>query len=85
MLGKHCLVTRCKNQSVIALSSGDAELYAAVLACSMGIGTKQMYHDLGVDVKIQILMDANVGISMRKRQGLDPTFLGAGKSVQQGR
>ena len=36
----------------------------------MGIGTKQMYNDLGVDVKIQILMDANAGISMMKKQGL---------------
>ena len=24
MIGKHCLVTRCKNQSVIALSSGES-------------------------------------------------------------
>ena len=70
MLGKHCLVTRCKHQSVIAFSSGEAELYAAVLACSMGIGTNQMYCDLRINVKIQIVMDANAGISMMKRQGL---------------
>ena len=38
MMGKHCVVTRCTGQSVIALSSGEAELYAAVLACSMANG-----------------------------------------------
>ena len=70
MIGKHCLATRCKNQSVIALSSGEAELYAAVLACSMGIGTRQMYEDLGVEMKVQVYMDATAGIAMMKRQGL---------------
>ena len=50
MIGKHCLATRCKNLSVIGLSSGEAELYAAVLACSMGIWIRQMYEDLGVEM-----------------------------------
>ena len=70
MIGKHGLATRCKNQSVIALSSGEAELYAAVFACSMGIRTRQMYEDLGVEMKVKVYMDAMVGIAMMRRQGL---------------
>ena len=70
MIGKHCIVTFCKGQSVIALSSGEAELYAAVLACSMAIGMQQLYRDLGVEVKIAVLMDADAGIAMMRRQGL---------------
>ena len=63
-------MTRCNNQSVIALSSGEAELYAAVLGCSMGIGTRQMYEDLGVEMKVKVYMDATAGIAMMRRQGL---------------
>ena len=68
MMGKHCIITRCKSQSVIALSSGEAEFYAAVLACSIGIGTQQLYKDLGTDLKILVLMDATAGIAMMRRQ-----------------
>ena len=53
-----------------SLSSSEAELYAAVLACSMGIGTRQMYEDLGVEMKVQVYMDATAGIAMMERQGL---------------
>ena len=70
MMGKHCIITRCKSQSVFALSSGEAELYAAVLACSMGLGAQQLYQDLGVDLKIQVLMNATAGVAMMRRQGL---------------
>ena len=70
MIGNHCLITRSKNQSVIALSSGEAELYVAVLGCSMGIGDRQMYEDLGVALKVIVYMDATAGIAMLNRQGL---------------
>ena len=36
----------------------------------MGIGVKQMYEDLGIEMKIKIFMDATAGISMLRRQGL---------------
>ena len=70
MLMKHCILTRCKGQSVIALSSGEAELYAFVLACSVGIGLKQLYANLGVAFKLRVSMDATAGMAMAKRQGL---------------
>ena len=66
----HCILTRCKGQSVIALSSGEAELYALVLACSVGIGLKQLYQYLGVELKLRVSMDATAGIAMARRQGL---------------
>ena len=70
MMGKHCVVTRCEGQSVIALSSCEAELYAAVLICAMAIWMQQLYRDLGVEVKILVLMDVAAGIAMMRRQGL---------------
>ena len=36
----------------------------------MAIGMQQLYRDLGVEVKIAILMDATAGIAMMRRQGL---------------
>ena len=71
MLMSHCILTRCKSQSVSALSSGEAELYALVLACSVGFGLKQLYSDLGVELKLRVSMDATAGIAMAKRQGLE--------------
>ena len=55
---------------MIALSGGEAELYAAVLACSMGIGVQRLFRDLGLDLKIRVSMDATAGIAMMRRQSL---------------
>ena len=67
MLMSHCILTRCKSQSVSALSSGEAELYALVLACSVGLGLKQLYSDLGVELKFLVSMDATGGMAMATR------------------
>ena len=55
---------------MIALSSGEAKLYAFVLACSVGIGLGHLFEDLGVALKPRISMDATAGTAMAKRQGL---------------
>ena len=38
LLGRHCLVTKCKHQSIIALSSGEAEFYSLVSGLARGLG-----------------------------------------------
>ena len=70
MLGCHMRKSWSSTQALISLSSGEAELYAGVLACSMGIGLRQMYEDFGIEVKVHVLMDSTAGISMMKRVGL---------------
>ena len=85
MTKDHCILTRCKGQSVIALSSGEAELHAFVLTCSVGIGLQQLFEDLGLNLKIRVSMGASAAMSMARRPGLGNTkhvgiqlFIGAG-------
>ena len=59
-----------RHQSVIALSSGEAELYAATSAIARSIGIQQMLRDWGIEVSISLGMDATAGITMITRQGL---------------
>merc|ERR1711873_70517 len=54
----------------IALSSGEAELYAGVSAMSRAIGLKQTLSDWGVNVRIKINADASASLSMQERIGL---------------
>ena len=48
---------------------GEAELHPLVLACSMGIGLRQLFQDLG-EAQTRVSMDAIAGMAMAKRQGL---------------
>ena len=70
MLGKHCIGTKCRHQSTIALSSGEAEFYASVSAISRAIGLKQPLADWEIPVSISLGMDATAAISMQNREGL---------------
>ena len=51
------------------LSSNEAKLYAAILACSVRIGLQQLFNDFGVGLKLRVSMDATAGMAMLKRQG----------------
>jgi hypothetical protein len=58
-----------KHQKVIALSSGEAELYAAVkVGCEL-IGVKSLCKDFGVDVHIHLYVDAKATLGMLARRG----------------
>ena len=49
-LGKHTVKTWSTTQSVIALSSGEAEYYGLVKGGSVGLGMQRMLKDLGIDI-----------------------------------
>ena len=70
-LGKSVIKTWSSNQSVIALSSGEAEYYALVKGASQGIGIRNIMEDLGVGIieKIQLLSDASAAIGIASRRG----------------
>ena len=54
MRGRHFLKAWCKTQGLVALSSGEAELYALVKASSEGLGISSMFRDLGVDIEVNV-------------------------------
>ena len=57
-------------QSVIALSTGEAELYAINKAAASALGAQSLLTDLGVYVDISVYTDATSGKSMASRRGL---------------
>ena len=70
MRGGHLIKCWAKGQHVIALSSGEAELYSSVKIGSEAIGLKSMMMDLGYNVGITIHIDATAAIGMLMKEGL---------------
>eukprot|EP00971_Amphidinium_carterae_P312543 6212170-Amphidinium_carterae.1 len=69
--GQHLLRASSTTQTVVALSSAEAEFYAAVKSTSYGLGAIGMFSDLGVTFKEPLLvqMDATAGIAVASRRG----------------
>jgi len=71
MLGDHLLKHWSSRQTIISLSSGEAEYYGCVRAGSQALGFRSMMNDLGVTAKrIRIQTDASVAKSLSSRRGL---------------
>ena len=58
------------HQTVLALSSGEADFYAIVKGSSVAMGLQSVLADLGVNVKIRVFTDATTGRSLCQRKGL---------------
>jgi hypothetical protein len=67
--GKHLIAHWSKLQGNIALSSGEAELNAAVKGVSEVIGVQEMCKEFGYDLKVSISTDASVCKSILLRHG----------------
>ena len=61
---------RSVSQSILALSSAEAEFYGLCSAAAASIGLRSLLSDLGLEVRIQIGMDASAAIAMASRRGL---------------
>ena len=59
-----------KSQSVIATSSGEAELYALTKGVAEGLGIKSLLADLGFDVKLRVWTDSSAAKSITARTGM---------------
>ena len=59
-----------KTQSVIALSSGEAELAATVKGSTEALGMQSVLEDFCISVSLRIRSDASAAIGMVKRDGL---------------
>ena len=71
--GLHTLKTWSSTQTVIALSSGEAELYALVKGAAQSFGIMEMLADFDIKANCTVCTDASAAIGMVHRQGLGKT------------
>ena len=69
-LDDHAIKTWSSTQSVIALSTGEAEMYAINKTAASGMGGNSILHDLGVNLDLRVFTDATTGKSLVTRRGL---------------
>ena len=69
-LGDHVIKTWSSTQSVIALSTGEAELYALNKVAAQSLGLQSLLNDLGIDIDVRLHTDATTGRAIATRRGL---------------
>ena len=57
-------------QAVVALSSGEAELYGIVKGSAEGLGAQSLLKDLGIQARVRVLADASAALGVVNRVGL---------------
>ena len=70
LLNGVCMKSWSTTQAVVAISSGEAEYYAALKGASLALGFRSMAADLGEDVKIVLRSDSSAAPGIGGRQGL---------------
>ena len=68
-LGDHVVKSWSSTQSIIALSTGKAELYAISRTAATALGLQSLLTDLGVQMDIRVFTDAAAGKSIATRRG----------------
>ena len=66
----HLIRTWSEHQKVLALSSGEAELYAVVTASAEGLGVKACGEDLGSPLKGDVYTDSSAALGIVQRSGI---------------
>ena len=69
MFGSHCLRTYSQTQETIALSSGESGLYGIAKAATMGIGTKSVFKEFGLELGVQVNTASSAARSFSSRRG----------------
>lgn len=69
-VGDHVIKAWSSTQTVIALSSGEAELYALNKAAAQALGIQSLLNDLGINLEIRLHTDATTGRAIATRRGL---------------
>lgn len=70
VVGGVCLKSWSSTQTTVALSSGEAELYALVKAACEGLGLQSIARDLGWDLPVRVLVDSSAAKSASSRLGV---------------
>ena len=73
MLGTHALKAWSKTQALMALSSGESELYAALKASVEALGMVALMKDFGYELKGEVWGDASAALGIINRKGLGKT------------
>ena len=73
LFGSHLVKSWSSSQPIIALSSGEAELYAMVKATSQATGLLSMLYDYGHEVSATVYTDSTAAIGIAHRKGLGKT------------
>ncbi len=68
-IGTHTIKSWSSTQKSITLSSGEAELAAAVKTCTGTIGLTQLAHDCGVTLEGRIYVDSAAAVGISNGQG----------------
>ena len=69
MVGGHCIKQWSKTQACIALSSGEAELYAIVKGCSEGLGMRSVAREMGRHLRLELNTDSSAAKGAALRTG----------------
>ena len=69
-LGDHLVKSWSSTQSVIALSTGEAELYALNKAAAQALGLQSLLADMGINLSVRLHTDATTGRAIATRRGL---------------
>ena len=73
MIGSHPIKAWSKSQSLIALSSGESELYATLKAAADGLGRQSIARDLNLNMSGEVWGDASAALGIINRKGLGKT------------
>ena len=67
--GLHPIYTASSTQTIISLSSGESDFYAAVRAACRGLGLRAMLHDLKLEKDLDLVTDSTAAKGMASRRG----------------
>ena len=59
-----------RSQGPVALSSGEAEFYAAIKGACEGLGIKSLLKDLGFEVTVEVIQDSTAAKGTASRAGI---------------
>ena len=71
--GRHLLKTWSREQPCTALSSAEAELYAATQGAQQALGMKSYLEDMGIRAGIVLEIDASATLGILNRDGIGRT------------
>ena len=69
-MGPHAFKSWSTDQTIIALSSAEAELYSLLKGASQALGLQSMAQDFGDSLNVGLYSDASAAIAISQRKGL---------------
>ena len=70
LLGNHCVKGYSSTQATVAMSSGEAELYAMTKGAATALGLISLGADFGLHLSGIVHCDASAALGIVNRQGL---------------